>query len=346
MKKFLLLLLVLCNTFSFGQTKNEKLKNLISIIYQSYEAGSINSNTYTRLPQEYITKSDGTIIGQKYTYLIGSYDLNDTLLIIDPEKEFPTSAKWNTFEVTLTWDNSNLKNINYKNGSNYTVHQKDGSKIVSFSKNIDDKTNILYSTILNEDGKIEEVMYFSKKSYDNKPKIHGDRIFTYDANKVTVKNIIYKAAVNPSEKDILSTKTSIYTIENNNLFQRKYTVEEKKKNFELNETLQYDELGKLQHKKSISSNDNGNIIFEKYFYIENKLFKTITTIKNQEGKQISTRISINFDNPVQNANLNNYDQKHGNYEFDANDDLIYESDGQKHRKKVNGVWESWQYINY
>lgn len=347
MKKniFLLLLLTTFSTF-YGQNKNENIKNLISIIYQSYEVGAINNNTFTRLPKSFITTKGGDVKGQAYTYLLGNYNLQDSLIITDYYKEFPTSAKWTNFDIDLVWENNKLSQINYINGPSYRVHQKDGSKIVSFSKKIDDVTNTLYSTVLTPEGNVAQVMYFSKKTYNQKPKIHGDRTYKYENNKVTVKNVAYNSSVNPTDKDIFSVSTSVYSIEPDNVYKHLYTVDDKKKHFELSEILRYESNGLLQQKKSVSSNDNGNSLQENYTYIDNKLYKKVVEVISSENKLLSKRISIEFDNPTQDSSLENYEQKKGNYEFDSNLELVYETNDHLYRRKINGVWEPWKYIEY
>ena len=285
-------------------------------------------------PAEYtVDSTSNNLTGQLY------YNFNETKytqLSVDfsnPNSISSSIKRWlgdkhNKIELRLENDElvsmkeesrSKVYKIRKEANGNYTVNEE-----YTVSGNL--KSNMIKVTM---DGdkivKIEEYI-----AVNNKVFLYSTSTYTY-SDKQVIFNRLYHVNGQGKTKPRLKPEKFLYRIKSeNNVY--------KENNYRSNEYV-YNSEGNAIEEISVDAEELNHSYFE---YINGNLAKTTTfvTVNNIKKKEIV----IPEDLPNADTNKPEYEWRNGNYIFDGNDNLIFESRDLKYRKKINGVWSEWQFM--
>lgn len=237
-------------------------------------------------------------------------------------------------ELLLSLENGSLIHIGEKNNEiNCSVNITNNGNTIIF-KNVKIPYNRVVMHELNYiDGKIS-----SGKAFSQNGKLWEDVLFSYDNNKITYKRMNPKIE---SRRKIISVeriskselKTEYTSIDSESTSEKSFFFRE---DGQVNATSSH---GFFPWEQKLD--------IEKTFE-EDKVIKEVSLKYTKDGlieKTLKTIKNI-VDLPKTSNNLEDFEWRRGMYEFNGNDELIYESRDMKYRKKENGIWSSWKYIRY
>jgi hypothetical protein len=344
-KNFVIFILLVFSSSLFAKNQSEeKAKMALHVASIARMSWSFN-NELNLQPADFIKDSHGRIIGQNFHYPFQSryYKID---LIWDGET--PSGIIYNDVRTSdgkvgqdkgyLFWNGDNLQRVkvDYLNKFDYNIEQKGTSILITQNKIENSGLKIAYEAFFEGDKlkRIEKQLYKGSKKIINGIREYGYSDKTYSVHIVVSK---YGKPLKPKfeyknaecyYKELSANLFEIMGYQNGRVKQMYYA---------------YNDIGQLISKKYPTfNNDDAEEI---YSYIDNRLFQKTTIIKNG-GNLLEKKILVYFDAPNQDETKPSYDNKQGKYEFDSNNELIYEAIDMKYRKKTNGVWSSWQQMRY
>ncbi len=343
MKKTLLLIILftIINTFTgFAYKIDEaKRKEVIRTIWLARNSFSHSGGTYFH-PADYIRDAaTNEIIGRNY-YSFDEFQYCRIMLNIEGDKIVSASInRKNTkrgSKVTLVWENGLITGIEFAfvNYGKYRIIYDENNKIKGFDRGIVGGRKIkVFNEIEFEGDKIFRIITYANKNPNSKKNtIEYITNFEYkNDNEIVIKVLKYNKGKLKS-----GTKPSIdiYRIPGPN---RAYH-----KGFYYETDIIYKDSTVI-HKTTISK---WTISKEDFFYRDGKLFKTVTLETDTDGNFEEKNIQIFFTLENQPESVPFYERKKGIYGFSKDGELIFESDGDRHRKKVDGVWTNWKFSGY
>ncbi len=337
-KNFLVMFVCVFGAFSLSaqELTNANAKKTIKTIWTVYQTWQNRSRGFIE-PAEYI-KEKGTdkIIGRKFL----SYTPRSNYMTITlksnagkiTEAEFIGGSGGP--KVELDWTNGRISRVKiaYLYNCEYKIEYDANGNISKLDQGKPGKYN-LWAEVEFDGDKISKVISYASKS--KKPTIESIVEYKYDANKTTLTGKKYKLGKSATPKNMTSEASTVYTKKSTN-----HLVLESKIRGKVEYVFNSD--GELE--KEIEDR-NGIREEETNFYKDGKRFKTETII-TKNGEYTGKEISILFSLENQPSTAPVFDWKKGHYKFNEINDLIFESNGTKYRKKINGVWGPWKFHEY
>jgi len=337
MNRFFFIIMFFFFALSAKSIGVEQQKEAVRRVWMCYAVWSSNNASYV-VPANYTyDEKNENLTGQLY-YSFSEKEFDQ--FIVDFSGLLPLKAGFSQYsdskpnDVKLKWEDSDLINVEIvglhrfkyaitKSGADsyilYNEYQMNGTKqdkvIVYFSG---DKI----STIEMYGGharKKDEIFYITTYTFPDERTYEGNRTY-YKKEKVDTK--IYDPIF-----------TNIKKIESPNKVSSKNS-------FDREMEYTYNEDGYVVEKRTSENNSKKAVTY--YEYVDEKIFRKTSEIVTNGVK--SKEILVMFDKLDADTDNPDWEWRKGKYCFDEKGDLIYETKEQKYRKKIDGVWSEWMFI--
>jgi hypothetical protein len=326
----------------YNQTKdNAKVLRYIWLALQCWSTGS---NTDYSEPDQFIyTPGTTSIIGQKFLYPVHEIKYKEiNLNISDLQIPFATCDESSgKFKIFLIWAEDKLTGIKVDGLSDldYNLnYDKDGLLTGFTGRQLINKTiTSVYTIDYTSDNKLSKITLYQNTDY-KKGWVRSYKTYTHTATETIVDCITYGTNRPNTPKGIVSTLQGIYKKSSGNPY---IIVQPYGETTEISYNAK-DAIEKKIVRKNTTTEEHV------YTYETDKLFKETTITKNLNGDFVEKNIVVYFSLTSLGDEVPNYKKTQGNYKFDANDNLVFETsaDGVKYRNKVNGVWGEWKFFTY
>jgi|GEM_PF-3413543 hypothetical protein len=344
-KNFIVFVLLLFGvTVTAGTKSEEKAKEALKVASIAKMSWSF-WNELNLQPDNYVKNSSGKIVGQDFLYPFESKYYRIDLVW---DEDIPTEVVFNDKRTSdgriskdkgsLFWEGDQLVRIKVEGSSDfdYDIEYAGSLLILKQRKAISEKYKVVYEAFFAEDilRKIEKHIYKGTKKIVNGIREYANTDKTWSVHIVAskfgkpLKPKFESINVNCYYKELSPNSFEVMGFQNGRVKKMYYM---------------YNEEGQLISKKYPTF--DGDDAEETYSYIDNRLFQN-ATIVTTDGTFLEKKMDVFFDVSDQDESTPSYEKLEGQYEFNSNDELIYERRGTRYRRKINGNWTTWQQMGY